>query len=429
MSRKVRLLLTAVGILSLWACVYFAHNAGEYIARKFYGVYGNGSSAKNVFVALPSSGSLVVPEGRARPSDFRLEVFGSLREAHTLLDTARAGYTTMPHASWGWVRKKGGAKWHRTVYTLGAVNTLLAVVPCEGGAVRLVKVTPMGSIPEGFDVQSGPSNGVATEFVVSSPPGWIALRIKRAVTLPTGKFREVQYSPYSVDLDIPEVREAGARYIQCVVDSALRALRKYEVESVAFPGRQVADYIPREVAITLSVIEHIDPARFLEYQKSGLPIGTLINRELVTLGLNTLETHRYSVSGSGARGHFQFMERTYQNVRTLYPRARLDGDFVEGTNSHFNAALATLCLLDSDLAQLPSDAREQIADNPALLGQYLAAAYNGGSGNARKAVVNKTLHVAKLKHEETRVYVEKFKSVWSALYPAGAKLSAYREAL
>ncbi len=361
---------------------------------------------------------LVIPKGRERPKELVLDIPISLERAKMALDTLDAGYQVKKEISWGWKNKKKKVKWFKTTYSLGEVTTLLAVTHEQGGPIQVIKVTPHGSFPKGFTVDQGMGNGVGTPYSVSYPEGYVLLRIKRAITLPNGKFREVQYSPYSKELDVPEVREAGARYVEGVVDSALVLLRSRGVGSQAFSHRLIADFIPRDVAVSLALIEHIDPARFLVATKAGdTAIDSLINRELVILGLNGSDSYRYAVSKAGARGMFQFIPRTYTQLRVQYPSAKLGYDFVLGMNDHYNGAIASFCLFDCDLARVDPAKRMVVVRNPLLLGQYLAAAYNGGSHGAKIALVGNGFATSRLKYEETRVYVKKFQKVWGTLYP------------
>jgi hypothetical protein len=176
----------------------------------------------------------------------------------------------------------------------------------------------------------------------------------------------------------------------------------------------VADALPGNVALTLSLIEHIDPTRF----QSGESIEKLMNEVLVVVAANERRAYAYSVSKAGARGLFQFIPRTYNNISRQYPNAGLDVNFVRGMENHHNAAKASLLLFDSDLSYLKNSHRQFLKKNPQAMGKYLAAAYNGGSPRASNRI-----QVYKGSWEshvlpETQCYLKKFDATWKLLYPS-----------
>src|SRR4029077_12765681 len=89
-----------------------------------------------------------------------------------------------------------------------------------------------------------------------------------------------------------------------------------------------------------------------------------------------------SVSSANALGPMQFTNRkgngTYALVVRSCPGARLDPIFESGATNLLNAMKAAICLLDLDLASMPTDIRLAYRANPDVLGIFPVAAYNGG---------------------------------------------------
>ncbi len=206
--------------------------------------------------------------------------------------------------------------------------------------------------------------------VISKPPGFVVLALHRMRS--DGSSTTV-YTPYSKYIDTPEIRNAGYQYIRQNILSAEQELRDRGVESLAYPGRLVADVAPLSLALRLALIEHMDPNRFTRESTEKL-----VNEILVTSGVNMSDSFGCSVSYAGARGLFQFMEGTYSTIRRKYVSANLMPDFHGGMNNHHNASKAALLLLDTDLAFLPEEKKRWMVNNPEHLFEYLAAMYNSG---------------------------------------------------
>jgi hypothetical protein len=75
---------------------------------------------------------------------------------------------------------------------------------------------------------------------------------------------------------------------------------------------------------------------------------------------------------------------TYSLVVRRCPRARLDPVFESGATNLLNAMKAAVCLLDLELAGMRADIRLAYRANPAVLGIFPVAAYNGGPRNVTK---------------------------------------------
>jgi hypothetical protein len=328
-------------------------------------------------------------------------LYYDIKAAQTLLTKERAGYTVKT------VKGKSEVEY----------NVLLAVKHFRTNKIEIIRLTKNGTkAPSGFSVGSGRPNGVNTQFDVSYPVGYTVLALRRCIRDGSG-FREVVYTPYTPEINTQEMRMRGAVYLKNVLAEAESDLKRRNVGSKAYPGELVSTMIPKRVARVLAKIEHIDPARFeaagKDAKKREQKQRQLMDEVLVIIAANGKHAYEYSVSPKvGARGLFQFIQSTYDNICRLYPKAGLIPDFVKGMRDHRNAAKASLLLFDSDLSYVPAKQREFYRKNPEVMGKYLAAAYNGGAGCAAKAIREHGVHWESFLYRETQCYIEKFKAVW-----------------
>jgi hypothetical protein len=340
------------------------------------------------------------------------DVLPDIKKAQLLLDNEDAGYFCKTVNYSNGKKGKAARKWCST--TLDDFNVLLAVENVNTRKIEIIKLTHKGTqAPSGFSVLGGKKNGVNTAFDVRYPSGYIVLALKRVVGK-DGGFEEVVYTPYTPEIDTKTMRDIGLQYLKDNLDGADSDLRSKGVRSRAFGGL-VADAVPKKVALTLSLIEHIDPSRF----ESGQPIEQLVNEVLVITAANKQRAYAYSVSKAGARGLFQFIPRTYHSLIRLYASAGLDTNFVRGMEEHQNAAKASLLLFDSDLGYLPRNHRQFLKKHPEAMGKYLAAAYNGGASRAARAINIYRGDWERHVLSETQCYLRKFNAVWKLLYPTG----------
>jgi len=163
---------------------------------------------------------------------------------------------------------------------------------------------------------------------------------------------------------------------------ALEELRNARVYSTAFPGELLADAVPAEVITTLAVIEQTDDGDYTDDREQA------VNEVLSQYGLKREEAYRYSVSRAKAIGPMQFTNRrgngTYALVVRRCAGAGIDPDFERGATNLGNAMKAAICLLDLELAQMRADIRFAYRADPAVLGIFPVAAYNGGPRNVVK---------------------------------------------
>lgn len=353
----------------------------------------------------------ITPPGKITnaPSDGRYDIpfniLVDIEKAKKLLATREAGYELTTRTVW--VKGKGEkGKWtKRKITKLADFDVLIAVEHISERNIKVIRLNKnSGEFTPGYTLDWEKFNGVNTNFIVSHPKGHIVLAIKRVVNEKKG-FREVVYTPFSADLDLPFLRRRGWKYLHEKLEGAKVGLRERGVKSKSFPKELVSDIVPMDVAFKLVQIEHIDPARIKDE-----PIEALMNEVLVVIAANRGDAYRYSVSTAKARGLFQFIPRTYNSMYRKYPSAKLNKNFVAGMNDHLNAAEASLLLFDSDISALEKAERGQLRKNPKLMAQYLAAAYNGGSGRAKKALSKNGLTTSHLL-PETIIYVKKLELV------------------
>jgi hypothetical protein len=194
--------------------------------------------------------------------------------------------------------------------------------------------------------------------------------------------KPIVYLPFTEDTFDPGFVSGGKEYLIATARRAIEELRLAQVPSAAFPGELLADSIPLQVITTLAVIEQTDDTDYVGKQ------AVAFDEVLSQYGLKEDEAYRYSVSSANALGPMQFTNRrgngTYSLVVRRCPGAKLDPVFERGATNLLNAMKAAVCLLDLELAGMRSDIRTAYRANPAVLGIFPVAAYNGGPRNVTK---------------------------------------------
>jgi hypothetical protein len=194
--------------------------------------------------------------------------------------------------------------------------------------------------------------------------------------------KPIVYLPFTEDTFDPGFVSSGKEFLVATARKAIDELRLAQVPSAAFPGELLADSIPSQVITTLAVIEQTDDKDYVE--KRALAFDEVLSQ----YGLKQEEAYRYSVSSANALGPMQFTNRkgngTYALVVRRCPGARLDPIFESGATNLLNAMKAAVCLLDLELAGMRADIRLAYRANPAVLGIFPVAAYNGGPRNVTK---------------------------------------------
>ena len=194
--------------------------------------------------------------------------------------------------------------------------------------------------------------------------------------------KPIVYLPFTEDTFDPGFVSGGKEFLVSTARQAIEELRLAQVPSAAFPGELLADSIPLQVVTTLAVIEQTDDKDYQE--KQALAFDEVLSQ----YGLKQEEAYRYSVSSANAIGPMQFTNRrgngTYALVVRRCPAASLDPNFERGATNLLNAMKAAVCLLDLELAAMRADIRLAYPANPAVLGIFPVAAYNGGPRNVTK---------------------------------------------
>jgi hypothetical protein len=208
--------------------------------------------------------------------------------------------------------------------------------------------------------------------------------------------KPIVYLPFTEDTFDPGFVSGGKEFLIGTARQAIEELRLAEVPSAAFPGELLADSIPLQVVTTLAVIEQTDDKDYVE--KQALAFDEVLSQ----YGLKQEEAYRYSVSSANAIGPMQFTNRrgngTYSFVVRRCRGAQLDPNFESGATNLLNAMKAAVCLLDLELAAMRADIRLAYLANPAVLGIFPVAAYNGGPRNVTK--LHRSLTRMKVKLDE-----------------------------
>jgi hypothetical protein len=289
-------------------------------------------------------------------------------------------------------------------------NFLLAVEDVKERKIRQVLITDKGCVTDGFEVTKSGNNGVGSRFEVTYPEDMAVLALRTMVRSGKNSFTEVVYTAYTPEIDTWQVRKAGLDYVAEQIELARRDLEARNVNLIGFDGLDDDIMLP-EVALVLSIIEHIDPVRFKNCPEDDKI--ALVHEVLTVIGANTTDAYAYSKSPAGARGLFQLVPDTYKRLRNKYPQAGLKKDFVSGCTDHLNAAKASLLLFGSDLADLPRERLSAIRKDARAAGMYLAAAYNCGAGRVGKSARKCGNEWACRLPQETKIYLKKFDVVWN----------------
>lgn len=246
---------------------------------------------------------------------------------------------------------------------------------------------------------------------------WHVILVNYPVARGSGKSMTIEpfiYSPYS---DFwaggKDFLNGGGGYLVSVEEAARADLRQNGVMSLAVPGIPVADVIPQSFVLHRPLLEQSDLAMAI-----WNPEATA-GRVLGTLALNRDKAFTQTVSSAAAYGMYQFTDKrgngTYSLVKRSYPKAALIKSFKDGAKDHVNAAKAMILLDDLNLRSLVKAFGPGIIQDPKL-GEYLAAAYNGGITRVIRALRAKTwpkgdwaLAMTGPGHKETQGFIAKLR--------------------
>jgi hypothetical protein len=359
---------------------------------------------------MPSDNSILF-KSKGKSQAINFDIREDIKRGQEFLQDKAAGYSLVQEEKRITFVDKKGRKREKLVREKGIKpNFLLAVEDLRERKIRQVRITEKGCVTDGFVVTKNRNNGVGSTFEVNYPENMAVLALRTMVRSGRNSFKEVVYTAYTPEIDTWQVRKAGLYYLAQQIELARKDLEARNVKLIGFDGRG-DDIMLTEVALVLSIIEHIDPVRF-----KNCPEGdkiALVHEVLTIIGANTTNAYAYSRSPAGAMGLFQLVPDTYKRLRDKYPRAGLKKDFVSGCTDHLNAAKASLLLFDSDLADLPKERLSAIRRDARAAGKYLAAAYNCGSGRVGKSARRCGNEWACRLPEETKIYLKKFDVVWA----------------
>ncbi len=269
----------------------------------------------------------------------------------------------------------------------------LAVLDKGTGEIEIVnisvvgkKVTVMGN--KDWKIVMSNNNGVNTEFKIINPENKLTIAMKYPVTLrqlnkkavEVRSLADVVYSAYSKDLESPEIIGNGQAYVDNLIAGAYDKLDMLGAKSRAFPDKKITEVLNKQMVESLILIEHIGTTTLL-----GDFDGAL-RRLYTTFGLNTTKTFNYSRSSAGARGIAQFMPKTFKSLRASRPDLGLIAYFEDAMTDHPNSILAQVAFMDIQLNVLPNEIKQRAFTDPVLIGEYLAASYNGGSSRVSYAI-------------------------------------------
>lgn len=230
---------------------------------------------------------------------------------------------------------------------------------------------------------------------------------------------DIIYAPYSKQLHMPEIIEAGKIYLEKITDQAFVELDANQVKSRYTANSLVTAGVSKDFVRNIILIEHIDPDGFNTAADGG---RELAERVLTVIGANQNYAYRYTGSPAGASGLAQFIKPTYKNIASKYPEARLIKDYNAGMANHINAVKAMALFFDIHKKDIAGKtAKKDIAQSLGITEEMLAAAYNGGPSRVTSSInkfglawIGSQLNLpssAKVLRQETINYIKKFQAI------------------
>lgn len=227
----------------------------------------------------------------------------------------------------------------------------------------------------------------------------------------SGKYTDIVYSPYSKQLHLPELIDAGRQYLEKQIDLAFGQLNTDGVISHSAPGLAATQSVTQDFIKNIILVEHMDPGAFALASDGGKELG---ERVLAVIGANQEKAYRYTGSPAGASGLAQFIKSTYNTTVAAYPQAHLIKNYHLGMADHVNAVKAMVLFFDSRKKEIAGRVvRRDIIESLGITEEMLAAAYNGGSGKVVRSVnaYGFAWLTGKIFRQETLDYIKKFQSV------------------
>jgi len=274
--------------------------------------------------SIPFSNIPLLESRISEDQEGTFDIRDDIRRGQEFLKDKVAGYCEdLEQKSRTFVDKRGRKRekvvWEKVVRP----NFLLAVEDLRERKIQEVLITSKGCVTSGFQVTTCRANGVGSRFEVDHPEHMAVLALRTMVHDKGDTFKEVVYTPYSPEIDTWQVRKAGLDYLVRQIDLAYGDLKAREVRLTGF-GRLGADMTPVEVALVLSIIEHIDPVRFTNCQEGQET--ALVHEVLAIIGANTINAYAYSKSPAGAWAlpiHTQDLQENQGEVSQGKPQQEL----------------------------------------------------------------------------------------------------------
>ncbi len=308
-----------------------------------------------------------------------------------------------------WVREREIKNYRET----GIINLDPANLATSDVAIN-VRVEWWNSFNSLYDVKNNPALVVLADKYLMPSNLLTALPEKSK-----NQYTDIIYAPYSKDLHVPELIEAGKQYINKNVDEAFSRLERDGVVSLSPPAHAVTGDISKDFIKNIILVEHTDPDSFNAATDGG---KELTERVLVLIGANQSSAYRYTGSPAGASGLAQFIKPTYKAIVSRYPRAHLIKDYNLGMADHVNAIKAMVLFFDNYRGDIKNHiVRRDIIEQLGISEEMLAAAYNGGPANVTRSVnklglawISGQLNLPRAKSilkKETLTYLKKFRSI------------------
>jgi hypothetical protein len=219
----------------------------------------------------------------------------------------------------------------------------------------------------------------------------------------------------------------GIHYLSETIVHAWEALARENMPSRSGTAYKSHETVPLDIVAVLLVVEHFG---YRDYQDAESAYARLrvLQAPLLVFAEDQEEAYKNETSHHDAVGIAQLREIGYRDAcgaTAEHPTCThplLSGNFSLDANSHHDAILAMLSLLDHAIAVIPREKRERLVSQsqnghtPATheLGEYLAAVYNTGSGTTREAI---RAQGEQWQDAIPGNYVDRFDAVWSTLHP------------
>ncbi len=307
---------------------------------------------------------------------------------------------------------------------------LLVVSDKDGDMTFVEAYQERESVPEGYKVnvleyaaRYERSCGTNPVLDVSHPPGQTVLAIRTVVKTYNGQTEAAVFTPYTDELNIPELRERGLDYWWEAVTTGRDQLVASNTTSKFRTSDLIPDVIPAMTVFTIGIIENIGNSHPFGSKGSDLDRLRELNSVLVMFGANRENTFDWRVSSANGRGVLQIVDTddrdTFENLRKWYPEANIPV-YRDTVTDHLASIRYAYLHLDEELRPLSKTNRVELPKQALLFGLYSAAGYNGKATRANAALQACTEAewysgtCVKL-HSESIDYVQKYLGVYPML--------------